>query len=671
MKRLSTTLVFILVPSVLGAADLNLTPRGVSGLIDMPDAFMLPDAESALSIARDKHLSTLNFTFQALPRLQTSLSFATYDDIGAGVSSENTSLNLKYALTDEGRVLPAISVGINGLFGNDRDAAEYIVASKTLAQTVEASVGLGWGRYGGTADVSAPFGQRPAFDTAKRASFDHLFKGDAGVFAGLLWHTPVDGLSLAAEYSSDTFANEALMPDSRFNFGARYEVSEGLTLGAYQRGGDTVGVTLTLSGNPNRPRVAQPVGAPPVFVGARSGAAQTWGSAASPDFDRLAGLLSEQGIQLQKAKLDGDVAAVRVVSWSNAAVPKVIGRTARVLAATSPQSVNVFDISLTLNDLPTKTFTIRRNDIHQLVDQPRGGSQVLANTGITGASDRAQTWDWQQQQQPGFYWSVAPRIQLDVTSDNEFDPVAVLNAFVKYTVSPSLSFVGVLDYLLAGDKNQDPAPALPTARSDNSSYDRSSVQFTQLAAVYQRKLSDTVYSRFSFGLLERGYGGASAEILWTPNASNLAFGIEVNEVKKRDYDDPFEFVDYTATTGHGSVYWDTGYKGVSAQLDVGKYLAGDWGGTVTLSRYHANGWDTSLSATLTEANKDEQLKLGLRVSIPLGWVAPTTTAQKSTLRLGGISGDAGARLNVSDRLYPKVRDAGDQRVYDSWGEFWK
>ena len=115
------------------------------------------------------------------------------------------------------------------------------------------------------------------------------------------------------------------------------------------------------------------------------------------------------------------------------------------------------------------------------------------------------------------------------------------------------------------------------------------------------------------------------------NASNFAFGLEVNEVKKRDYDDPFEFVDYTATTGHGSIYWGTGYKGVSAQLDVGKYLAGDWGGTVTLSRYHANGWDTSLSATLTEANKDEQLKLGLRVSIPLGWVAPTTTAQKSTL----------------------------------------
>ena len=116
-------------------------------------------------------------------------------------------------------------------------------------------------------------------------------------------------------------------------------------------------------------------------------------------------------------------------------------------------------------------------------------------------------------------------------------------------------------------------------------------------------------------------------------------------------------MDYTAITGHGSVDWDTGYTGVSAQLDVGKYLAGDWGGTVTLSRYHANGWETSLSATLTEANKDEQFKLGLRVSIPL--------------RLGGISGDAGARLNVSDRLYPKMRAAGDQRVYDSWGEFWK
>ena len=120
-----------------------------------------------------------------------------------------------------------------------------------------------------------------------------------------------------------------------------------------------------------------------------------------------------------------------------------------------------------------------------------------------------------------------------MTSDNEFDPVAVLNAFGKYTVSPSLSFVGVLDYLLAGDKNQDPAPVLPTARSDNSSYDRSSVQLTQLAAVYQRKLSNTVYSRFSFGLLERGYGGAIAAILWTPKARHFAFGLESDEVKKR------------------------------------------------------------------------------------------------------------------------------------------
>ena len=68
-------------------------------------------------------------------------------------------------------------------------------------------------------------------------------------------------------------------------------------------------------------------------------------------------------------------------------------------------------------------------------------------------------------------------------------------------------------------------------------------------------------------------------------------GADLNWVAQRDYDDPFgfDYYDYDVVTGHASLYWDTGYYGLEAQIDAGRYLAGDWGSTFTLTRRFPNG----------------------------------------------------------------------------------
>jgi len=77
------------------------------------------------------------------------------------------------------------------------------------------------------------------------------------------------------------------------------------------------------------------------------------------------------------------------------------------------------------------------------------------------------------------------------------------------------------------------------------------------------------------------FGGVSGEILWKPTSSNLALGIEINYARQRDFDSQLGFLDYGVVTGHASAYLTWG-NGFFTQVDVGRYLAGDWGATFTL-----------------------------------------------------------------------------------------
>ena len=174
--------------------------------------------------------------------------------------------------------------------------------------------------------------------------------------------------------------------------------------------------------------------------------------------------------------------------------------------------------------------------------------------------------------------------------------------------------------------------------------------------------------------LEEMFGGVSAEALWRPDNSALAFGVELNRVRQRGYESDFRFRDYAVSTGHASVYWDLG-QGYQAQLDAGRYLAGDWGGTLTLSRRFRNGWSLGTFATLTDVPFEDfgegSFDKGIVVSIPLAWLngRPSRDTVDRTIR--PVTRDGGARLNVDGRLYEMTRPLQRQALTDSWGRFWR
>jgi hypothetical protein len=189
------------------------------------------------------------------------------------------------------------------------------------------------------------------------------------------------------------------------------------------------------------------------------------------------------------------------------------------------------------------------------------------------------------------------------------------------------------------------------------------------------KLDNGLYGRVSAGLLERMFGGVSAELLWKPARQSWGVGGEINWVQQRDFDQLFNFRDYDTVTGHASLYWDTGWNGISTQIDAGRYLARDWGSTLALKRRFANGWEIGGFFTLTDVSSSEfgegSFDKGIFLTIPFNWFLPYESRSEFSTVLRPLTRDGGQRLEVENRLYPIVEDMDRAGLRDNWGSFWE
>jgi hypothetical protein len=362
--------------------------------------------------------------------------------------------------------------------------------------------------------------------------------------------------------------------------------------------------------------------------------------------------------------------------------PKAIGRTARVLAASLPASVEVFRITVRQSQLRTSTAIIRRSDLEAQVDRFDAGAASWATTDIVGAQPSLGGDTWRRDAYPDFSWTIVPTPYLFLLSPE--DPIKLgvnIDAVGTVYLSEGLSMTGQVSQPLINVPD-DPGPSeteLQPVRSDTPRYYAEyTPKLARLTGDYLFKLTPDVYGRASAGYLERMFAGVSGEILWKPTEQTWGLGLEVNYVAQRDFDDiglGFGFYDYKVATGHASVYWDTGYYGLEAQVDAGRYLAGDWGASFRLTRRFANGWAVGGYFTRTDVTSEDfgegSFDKGITLEIPLRWTTPFETRAQNEISLTSISRDGGAKLDIANRLYPIVRDFDDSRLEQNWGSFWQ
>ena len=682
---------------------------GLPGMMDMPTAEAMPDADLAVTASHFGGSLRTTLSFQITPRLTGTFRYNRIGGLGAagaaGGALFDRSFDLHYRLVDEGRYHPGIAIGLRDLAGTGIYSSEYVVATKHFSPRFRASAGIGWGRLAGRGSFSNPLGvlsskfnTRPPIAAGAGGTFstNQWFRGPASLFGGIEYQA-TNKLTLTAEYSPDLYTQEIgagnFVQKSPFNFGLKYAYRPNVTLGAYYMYGSELGLTLSYAFNPKNPpngSGADPAPTPVNLRPSRRIDPASWGiewasdPASAPILrDNVKLALAADGLELTALKTSPRAVTVHFNNPTFGQTAQALGRAARALTRALPNSVETFTLVPLANGVPTTATVIQRSDMEELEYAPDGAWQSFVRADTEDAAAYAlNKSDLAPGLYPKFNWGLGPYLEPQLFDPNNpllIDFGAKLTA--RYEPTPGLVFSGEIRQRLAGNLNQSrlvqpyPPGAPPVVRSDNFQYNQfGNLTIQRLTAEYFFRPGKNLYGRVSAGYLERMYGGVSAEVLWKEPGRRLALGVEVNYVKKRNYDQRFGFQNYSVLTGHASAYYDFG-NGFHGQLDVGRYLAGDVGATISLDREFDNGWKVGAFATKTNVSAaafgEGSFDKGIRMTIPTSWTTgrPSRKARESTLR--PVQRDGGARLDVQNRLYEAVRGDSSPDLAASWGRFWR
>jgi len=661
---------------------------GAPGVIDTPTAETFRDGELVASVSGYSDSQRGNFSFQMFPRLTATLRFSREKGLGVGGDTlKDRSFDLHLQLLKEKGWRPAFAVGLRDMFGNGVYASEYVVATKTFTPRLRASVGWGWGRLGSGGSGG---GTRPAPSLSGGLNNDTWFKGPSAPFASVIWQA-TDKIALKAEYSDDNYTAETAANgfDNKtpLNFGVDYKINNIASVSGYVLHGSKVGFQFNIALDPRQPAAPSGLERAPVPVAPRPSRASDpqayatdWAQdpTARPAIQKSIGdALMKDGQVLEAMKLTPTSVDLRISNETYRANPQAIGHAARIASRALPASVDTIKVTLMERGMPASTTTLKRADIERLENGPSTKIAAVAQIGESERGNRGFT------QTPGVYprllWGIAPYLEL-----SPFDPTTNLHADLgvtlsgRYEFAPGLVLAGALRQKAIGNLDSNPKTSTSTVqhvRSDIYEYQKNgdlTIPYLTFAA-YGRP-ADNLYSRVTVGLLEQMYGGISGELLWKPVDSRLALGAEVNLVKQRDFDQHFSFRDYSTTTAFLSAYYDFG-NGLTGELDVGRYLARDFGATISLDRELANGWKVGAWATLTDMSSNDfgpgKFDKGVRLTIPLGYATGMPSLKSFSTTLRPYVGDGGARVDVQGRLYETLDGSQQGGLYRDWGRFWR
>jgi Exopolysaccharide biosynthesis protein YbjH len=677
---------------------------GSPGLIDMPSGEMMPEGQFAQTFAYFGGQGRITLTFQPTDWLSASFRYVGIRDLNQfGFSTYyDRGFDVRFRLFKEKRYFPSIVLGLQDFAGTGVSAAEYIVATKTfetpavlgssLPGRLKLTGGLGWGRLG-THGGFGGFGNRSSFvggDTGGELSYDQWFRGPIAPFGGVEW-LATDKLGFKVEYSSDAYQLETQTSSvferkSSLNFGVEYQVSPRTRLGAYYLYGSEFGLSAQIQLSPYHPPT-KPLAPAPYPVNQRPDRATnaeawstSWADSAQAPLalrDRLAPVLEQDGLLLDAFDVSANTAELRFRNKRYRSNAQAMGRAARAMARTLPASIETFRLVLVARNLPLSTVVIRRSDLEALEHVPNSSEAMLAVTGFTGHRPLSETAVRGKDLYPDFSWSVSPYFTPGYFDpDQPFRIDAGVELRGTYEPAPGWVISGNLRQRIAGnleDGRLSPSN-LPPVRTDQALYAQYDTTLNQLYLARYWRPGKDLYARATGGYFEYGYGGVSTEVLWKPVNSQIALGLEANYAIKRDYDQQFGFQDYKVFTGHASAYVDLN-NGFSAQMDVGRYLAGDVGATFGLDRTFNNGWSVGGFFTLTNVSAEEfgegSFDKGIRFTIPLDWFMGRPTRKSMGTVIRPIQRDGGARLSVPGRLYGSVRNAHKKALSDQWARFWE
>jgi membrane-associated phospholipid phosphatase len=647
---------------------------GGIGLLQTPTSRMADTGNISSSISRVYPYTNYNFLVTPLDWLEAGFRYTSVSSVqyapGVQQAYKDKAFDAKFRLIEESAHMPQLSLGFRDIAGTGLFSGEYLVANKRTG-AFDWSLGVGWGYLGSRGHLRNPlsllssrFESRTdnSFGQGGTLSSSGYFRGRASFFGGVQYQTPWDNVLLKLEYDGHNYQVATLGPPplqrNPWNFGVVFRPYKALDVSVGVERGTTAMLTLTWHGNLSElsmPKLFDPAVIPLSIERPQQ----------APDWGRTARDISAQ-TSWQVSKIERDANGVRVTIEDPLAIfwKDRVERATSVLHRDAPAGVDRFVLSyrdhgLELAEqvvdrdvwLATKVGALPPGDLRESVieraPKKTTNASTERNVEYRGSPDRIEAGlGFAYQQTVGgpdgfvlYQAGVEEKLRLRIRDDTW------LQGFLR---------VGLVDNY---EKFQVTGPSdLPRVRTYLREYVTTSrVTVPSLYAAHVGKLETDHYFSVYGGYLEPMFAGIGGEWFYRPFQSRIAIGVDANVVQQRGFKQDLALRDYKTSTGHATLYWDTGWNGVQVNLSAGRYLAKDIGATFDFSRVFENG--TRVGAFFTRTNVSPQqfgegsYDKGVYISIPFDTFLPKTTNSYANVLWRPLTRDGGAKLDRPVRLY--------------------
>ncbi len=603
-------------------------------------------------------------------------------------SLKDKGFDVKFRLKKESYFMPEVALGWNDIAGTGTFSGEYLVATKKV-RNFDLTLGLGWGALGQDENFRNPFktlhkdfGERQN-NIAEGGSFSYRtwFAGqEISLFSGLEYYSWKNGLIFKLEYDTSNpdlgYSGPEIPVKSRFNIGVNRPINRNLSVGLSFERGSQFRFSFDLKSDYGARPIVEKKDPPKNVVALNRSQKESIVQNKQVFYRSLNRSLREESILIQSANIDEEIVKLTIAQNRFRSFPRAIGRTARIASALSPDSIRTIEISPMNGDNEVYSVKISKDKLDQLYAGNIGYNELFLYSEVSSRKPNSYLSDEFQPKInfPEVFFNMSPSLRHQIGGPEAFYLGQLwwkINAKLKINRRLTLHSVLGLDIYNTFDEFANPSSSsIPKVRSDIQEYlSQGKNNIARLKLDYIWSPFRDTFARIDVGYLEEMFGGIGGEIYYRPFDTRFSTSFQIHKVRQREFKQRFGFRDYETTTGHLGLYYDF-FGGIQAQLLVGKYLAGDKGATIDLSRRFQNGFTLGVFATKTNLSSEEfgegSFDKGFYFSIPIDSFFTDFRQGDIAFGLHPLTKDGGAMLNHMNSLYSLYGDTNLRSVKRDW-----
>ena len=680
----------------------NLNIFGESGVIVVPSAETQLEGAINFSFTNNNIFRYGSLTITPFNWLEASYFYYRPSDIfWPGSLAKGLYLdkgfNLKFSHKLSKRL--SLAIGMNDFAGTGLFSREYILATLSH-QRYKLTTGLGFGKFADQKSFKNPFSifigelsNRPNlssnYNLGGAPSYDQWFRGEASFIFGaeIFFASKLKNTSLKIDYDTFDYANsfsvnglagadiELRKKDLNINFGLNHSIGKNLNLGIYFLKGNTLSFTFSLGGNFAQPLFQKKLPAPSAFDSKKGNTLK------ESFYEDLIFNINRKNIFMQSAEIaDGNLkVAVASGKFRNPIhVHAVLGETVSEIQKSNSIVIDTIttvgvNVGHELHQItsPLKDFVDRNNSIMELV--------VNESTLAAGDANAYRLYQFRPTiNYPASFTGIAPALVNHIGDPAKFyyggivlrlDNEIQFSSRLQINTEIHQNIVNNFD-----EKRNFPDSLLPRVRTDIVSYlQESDTYISRMQLDYFFNPFKEVFGKFSAGILENMYAGAGVEFLYKPFEKNFSLGLEAFRAQKRSFDRKFDLLDYEINTGHINFNYHLPHWGILGTFSYGKYLAGDEGYTIDISRRISSGFRTGIFFTRTNVSAEQfgegSFDKGFYFQIPIDLFLNDYRGGYVNFKLRPLTRDGGQKLEAGNDLIGVIHSSSRAEIERDWGSF--